>query len=151
MALTIKIREREAPLTAKDATRLHEALGQAAEEARKRGMLGAAPNEAANGNVITMVVGGQDTVLGFDSGDMNSNYASKGASDALAPVMTCYVMMWHHTEFPRKLRDSSCRWSKGRPPVSRPRCPSDLHQVGRGVHLSAIQISRQPSVYELGS
>ena len=55
-----------------------------------------------NGNVITMVVGGQETVLGFDSGDPNSYCASKGASDAVEPVMTCYFMMSHHTEFPRK-------------------------------------------------
>jgi len=51
---------------------------------------------------ITMVVGGQETVLGFGSGDLNANYASKGASDAVEPVMTCYFMMWHHSEFPRK-------------------------------------------------
>ena len=49
-----------------------------------------------------MVVGGQETVLGFGSGDLNANYASKGASDAVEPVMTCYFMMWHHSEFPRK-------------------------------------------------
>jgi hypothetical protein len=102
MALTIKIREREVPLTVKDAMQLDEALGQAAEEARKRGILGAVLIEAGNGNVINMVVGGQETVLGFDSGDLNSSYASKGASDADEPVMTFYFMMWHHTESPRK-------------------------------------------------
>jgi len=39
MALTIKIREPEAPLTVKDATQLDETLEQAAEEARKRGVV----------------------------------------------------------------------------------------------------------------
>ncbi len=102
MALIVRVREREATLTVKDSTQLDEALGQAAEEARKRGILGAVQIEAGNGNIITMVVGGQETVLGFDSGDLNSYYASKGPSDAVEPLMTCYFMMCHHTEFPRK-------------------------------------------------
>lgn len=102
MPLVIKIRERETSLTVKDAMQLDKALGQAADEARKDGLLGAVRIEAGNGNVITMVVGGQETVLGFDSGDQNSYYASKGASDAVEPVMTCYFMMSHHSEFPRK-------------------------------------------------
>jgi Immunity protein Imm1 len=103
MTLRIKIREDAAPLTVEDATQLDEALGQAAEEARKRGMLGAVLIEASNGNVITMVVGGDETVLGFDYGDQNPRYyASRGASDADEPTMTCYLTMQHHTEFPRK-------------------------------------------------
>lgn len=103
MVLRIKIREGETPLTAKDATQLDEALGQAAEEARKRGILGAVLIEGANGNTITMVVGGDETVLGFDYGQPNPcYYASRGASDADAPTMTCYFTMQHHTEFSRK-------------------------------------------------
>jgi Immunity protein Imm1 len=102
MPLVIKIREREAPLTVRDAMQLDEALGQASDEARKHGVLGAVRIEADNGNFITMVVGGQETALGFDSSDLNFYYASKGASDAVEPVMTCYFMMSHHTEFPRK-------------------------------------------------
>lgn len=102
MALRIKIREDAAPLTVEDTTQLDKALAQAADEARKHGLLGAVRIEAGNGNVITMVVGGQETVLGFDSGDLSSYYASKGASDAVEPVMACYFMMSHHTEFPRK-------------------------------------------------
>ena len=104
MALRITIRDGESPLTAKDATQLDEALGQAAEEARRRGNLGAVLMEAANGNVITMVVGSDETVLGFDDHhhqDVRS-YASRGLSDADEPVMTCYLTMQHHTEFPRR-------------------------------------------------
>lgn len=65
MALRIEIRQGEAPLTVKDAAQLDEALGQATEEARKLGMLGAVLIEAENGNVLTMVVGGDETVLGL--------------------------------------------------------------------------------------
>jgi hypothetical protein len=104
MALKIEIRQGEAPLTVKDATQLDEALGQAAEEARRRGMLGAVLIEADNGNVLTMVVGGAETVLGFDDHDEQNLrcYASRGASDAHEPIMTCYLAMHHHTEFSRK-------------------------------------------------
>ena len=91
MALKIQIREGEAPLTVKDVMHLDAALGQAAEEARKRGMLGAVLIEAENGNVLTMVVGGDETVLGFDDYDHQNLccYASRGASDADEPLMTC--------------------------------------------------------------
>ena len=104
MALRIEVLEGEAPLIVRDAAQLDEALGQAAEEARKRGMLGAVLIEAENGNVLTMVVGGDDTVLGFDDyNDQNvRRYASRGASDGVEPIMTCYLAMHHHTEFPRK-------------------------------------------------
>jgi len=104
MALRIEIRQGESPLTVGDATQLDEALAQAAEEARKRGMFGAVRMEAENGNVLIMVVGGDETVLSFD--DYNDHdlrcYASRGASDADKPIMTCYLAMHHHTEFPRK-------------------------------------------------
>ena len=104
MALKIKTRVDAAPLAVEDATQLHEALRQAAEEARKREILGAVLIEAGNGNVITMVVGGDETVLGFDDfsdPDLRC-YASRGASDADEPIMTCYLAMHHHTEFLRK-------------------------------------------------
>jgi Immunity protein Imm1 len=70
----------------------------------KRGMLGAVWIEADNRNVLTMVVGGDETALGFDDCDHRNLrcYASRGASDAVAPIMACYVAMHHHTEFPRK-------------------------------------------------
>ena len=42
-----------------------------AEEARRRGVLGAVILEADNGNIITMVIGGEETVLGFDYGHHN--------------------------------------------------------------------------------
>jgi hypothetical protein len=90
MALRIEIRQGEAPLTVRDATQLDEALEQAAAEARKRGILGAVLIEADNRNVLTMVVGGDETVLGFDDHDDQNLrcYASRGASDAHEPIMT---------------------------------------------------------------
>lgn len=66
-------------------------------------MLGAVLIEADNGNVITMVVGGDETVLGFDHGHQNPPYyASRGVSNANEPMMACHLMFQHHTVFPRK-------------------------------------------------
>jgi len=87
----------------KDVTQLDEVLQAASEEARARKMLGAILMETDNGNVLTMVVGGEETVLAFDYGHRNPPYyASRGASDEVDPLMTCYLTFQHHTEFPRK-------------------------------------------------
>lgn len=102
MALQVTIREGGTPRTVENERQLDEVLHIAADEARRLNFLGAVLIKADNGNYITMVVGGQETVLGFDSGELNSCYASKGASDEIEPLMTGYFMMWHHTEFPRK-------------------------------------------------
>ena len=101
MAVRITIRDQAPPSTVTDDSQLDEALQSAAEEARTRNLLGAVLIEAANGNVISIVVGGEETVLTFDSSDQRY-YASRGTSDADEPIMTCFLTMQHHTEFPRK-------------------------------------------------
>jgi hypothetical protein len=103
MALRIIIRDDAAPLTVTNSSQLNEALERASDEARRRKLLGAILVEADNGNFITMVVGGEETVLGFDYGNQDApNYASRGSSDSDVPLMTCFMTMRHHTEFPRK-------------------------------------------------
>jgi hypothetical protein len=103
MALRIRIRDDAAPLTVEDSSQLEKVLHVEAEEARMRGVLGAVLLEAANGNVITMVIGGEETVLGFDYGHHNPRYySSRGPSNADEPVLTCLLTFRHHTEFPRK-------------------------------------------------
>lgn len=56
MALQVRIREDAGPLKVEDDSQLDEVLLTATDEARKRGNLGAILIEAANRNVITMVV-----------------------------------------------------------------------------------------------
>jgi len=73
-----RIREDAGPLKVEDDNQLDEVLRTATEEARKSGTLGAILIEAANGNVITMVVAGDETVLGFDYGHHDPpNYSSR--------------------------------------------------------------------------
>jgi len=103
MALRIRIRDDAEPLTVEDVNQLEKVLDAEAEEARRRGVLGAVLLEAANGNVVMMVVGGDETVLGFDYGHHNPPYySSRGASNADEPMLTCFLTFQHHTEFPRK-------------------------------------------------
>jgi hypothetical protein len=49
-----------------------------------------------------MAVGGAETVLTFMYAHRDPPYyASRGAAANPLPVMTCYVGLVHHTEFPR--------------------------------------------------
>lgn len=50
-----------------------------------------------------MVLGGEETVLGFDYGHLDPPYyASKSESDKDEPLLTCFLTFAHHTEFPRR-------------------------------------------------
>ena len=101
--LQIKIRENARPLIAENENQLDQALHRATEEAQNSGTFGAVRIEAANGNTITMVVGGDETVLGFDYGHLNPPYySSRGQSNVDEPLLRCQLMFQHHTEFPRR-------------------------------------------------
>lgn len=102
MSARVTILNDKPPIAVDDGLQLDGALREAENEARARGLLGVIIIEAANKNSITMVVGSStETVLGFDYGD-GPYYASKGISNEVEPVMTCYLTFAHHTEFPRK-------------------------------------------------
>ncbi len=103
MALRITTYQDKPPVTVEDDRQLDEVLDAASAEARTGKVLGAVLIEADNGNAMTMVVGGEDTVLSFDYGHRNPPYyASRGASNADKPLLTCLLTFQHHTEFPRK-------------------------------------------------
>jgi Immunity protein Imm1 len=76
----------------------------ASAEARVRKMLNSVYLvEAISGNILSLVVGGEETVLSFNYGHQDPPYYASGGADArVHPVMTCYVGLVHHTEFPRK-------------------------------------------------
>ena len=103
MILQVTVREGKAPVTVSDASELDRVLQAASEEARAHKMMGAVLIKAESGNVITMVVGGEETVLSFDSGHLNPPYyASRGTSDCDEPKLTCFAQFQHHSEFSRK-------------------------------------------------
>jgi Immunity protein Imm1 len=103
MSARVIVHNKAAATTVVDANQLNAVLEVASEEARSRNILGAVIIEAENGNSVTIVVGGDETVLTFDYGHRNPPYyASKGKSDKDEPVLTCYLTFQHHSEFPRK-------------------------------------------------
>jgi len=101
--LSIIVHDAEERVRVSTASELDAVINMACEEARAQKMLNIVFLEAANGNVLSLVVGGDDTVLSFIHGHRNPPYfASRGAEASTHPVMTCYVGLVHHTEFPRK-------------------------------------------------
>lgn len=102
MRALVTILDHKPPIAVDDGLQLDDALREAENEARARGLLGVIIIEAVNKNSITMAVGSStETVLGFDYSH-GPYYASKGISNEVEPVMTCYLTFAHHTEFPRK-------------------------------------------------
>src|SRR5215469_17795228 len=101
LSALVTILDDKPPIAVDDGLQLDDALRDAENEARAQGRLGVIIIEAANKNAITMVVGNStETVLGFDYGHGNPPYyASKGISNEVEPVMTCYLTFAHHTEF----------------------------------------------------
>ncbi|QHO76206.1 hypothetical protein ACH79_29995 [Bradyrhizobium sp. CCBAU 051011] len=101
--LSISVHDAEPAARISTPTELERVIRLASEEARARKMLNIIILEAANGNHLSFVVGGDDTVLSFTYGHRNPPYyASRGAQASTHPIMTCYVGLVHHTEFARE-------------------------------------------------
>ncbi len=81
---------------------LEATLAEAISLARRAGKLNIIFLYAPNRDHLTLVVGGEETVLGFNYGHGEPPYfASRGTAHADVPVLTAYVGLVHHTEFPR--------------------------------------------------
>ena len=103
MDLSISVHDTEPAVRISTATELERVIQLAGEEARTRKVLNIISLEKANGNNLSFVVGGDETVLSFIYGHRNPPYyASRGAQASTHPIVTCYVGLVHHTEFPRK-------------------------------------------------
>ena len=96
------ISEAGPPLIARDEAELRMSLDVAAEAAVSADRLGVVVLTAPNGNDMTLVVGGPDTVLGFTYGHgLPPYYVSVGAERDESPLLTAYYLLGHHTEFAR--------------------------------------------------
>ena len=99
----LTIHEDQPKIPVESAEELDAALSEAAVEARARGLLNIVFIEAENGDILGLVVGGDETALSFIYGHRDPPYyASLGSSADDHPVLTAYVSFQHHTEFPRK-------------------------------------------------
>jgi hypothetical protein len=103
MKMKITVRENEFPVELQDVVSVNEVISSASEEACAKGLLNIISVEADNGNYLTLVVGGDETVLGFNYGHQDPPYyVSKGKDEGDEPMMTAYIAFRHHTEFPGK-------------------------------------------------
>ena|SRR5688572_4969198 len=82
---------------------LDQTLAEAAAQAQAAKLLNIVFLSAPNGDQLSLVVGGDETVLGFNHGHGNPPYyASAGEAQGDEPVLTAYAGLVHHTEFPRR-------------------------------------------------
>jgi len=82
---------------------LEAVLSEASAEAHAAGRLNIVLLAAPNRDWLSIVVGGEETVVGFNYGHGDPPYyASVGAAQTDAPVLAAYLGFEHHTEFPRR-------------------------------------------------
>jgi hypothetical protein len=97
------IYDRARELVLSDVEGLDATLDKAAEEARAKGKLNIVILSSSNRDWMSLVVGGEETVVGFNYGHGDPPYyASLGTELTDEPVLTAFMGLEHHTEFPRR-------------------------------------------------
>jgi hypothetical protein len=87
--LAIRIRATRKRLVAESESEVQSALTAAEQEADRAGIMGLVDFEAANGNTLTLLVGGADSALSWRyAGDRDPRFLSQGDPDAEGSV-TC--------------------------------------------------------------
>src|SRR5688500_11440325 len=103
IALRIAIQEQVPARTVTSPLELEGMLQDAALQAKSVGRLNIIFLYGPNGDHLSLVVGGDETVLGFNYGHGDPPYyTSDGADEGAEPMLTAYVGLEHHTEFPRR-------------------------------------------------
>jgi hypothetical protein len=104
MQLRILIQQSGPTHTVASELELKRALQDAALQANSVGQLNIIFLYGPNEHHLSLVVGGDETVVGFNYGHGDPPYyASEGVVEGEGPVLTAYVSLEHHTEFPRRL------------------------------------------------
>jgi hypothetical protein len=77
-------------------------LNDAAQLARRKCGIGLFDLVSDSGYVLSIAVGGDESVLNFMRADAEGDYyTSRGASNSEHPVFTAYYLFEHHSEFAR--------------------------------------------------
>ena len=101
--LRASIHDRAPQQVLSDVEALEAALNEASVEARANGRLNIVILCAPNRDWLSLVLGGEETVVSFNYGHGNPPYyASVGDAQTDEPVLTAFVGLEHHTEFPRR-------------------------------------------------
>jgi hypothetical protein len=99
--LKVHLRAGQPPALVSTEAALLDVLDQADKDANARGMLNVIEIVAPNGNDLSLVVGGEETVLGFTASNGPPYYASRGKSADARPTLICFVQWKSREEFPR--------------------------------------------------
>ena len=103
VTIRASIYDRAPDLILLDVDALDAALDKASIEARATGKLNIVVLGAPNRDWLSLVLGGDETVLGFNYGHGNPPYyASAGTDQTDEPLFTAFMGLEHHTEFPRR-------------------------------------------------
>jgi len=102
MTVSVAVHDKQPLVVAEDEDALRQLLQSAQAEAAKKYKLNVVILESSIGNKLGIVLGGTDSVLTFTRADNMPPYLiSRGTTEDVEPVLTCYVGLEHHTEFPR--------------------------------------------------
>ena len=100
--LAVRLRASRRRLVAENELALHEAITAADQEADETGRLSIVDFEAANGNTLSVIVGGADTALSFRfPGDVEPRYLSRGADSSNNPAFVFSRDAGNEIECPR--------------------------------------------------
>jgi Immunity protein Imm1 len=103
VSLRATIKDQAPELIVNSEAVLDATLDEASAEARTAGKLNIILLTAPNRDWLSIVVGGEDTVVGYNCGHGDTPYyVSAGQVQTDDPIMTAYVGLKHHTEFPRQ-------------------------------------------------
>ena len=101
--LRVSIRDQAPERIVNSEVALKTVFDEAIAEAQAEGMLNIVLLTAPNQDWLSIVVGADETVVGFNYGHGDPPYyASVGEAQTDAPVLTAYLGFEHHTEFPRR-------------------------------------------------
>lgn len=102
-AVRIAVHENQSELVASSFAEVESILNTAAHEARDHNKLNIVYMTAENGNSLSVVVDSNDTVLNFMYAHLNPPYyVSRGPAPNDDPVLTAFIGLEHHTEYPRQ-------------------------------------------------
>jgi hypothetical protein len=101
--MKITVHEKEPVIIVSELAHLDEIISNSVERAKGEGFLSLILLNDDGDNQLGLVVGGDETVLSFTYSHSNPPYyASKGKLNTDEPVLTCFLLFEHHTEFSRK-------------------------------------------------
>ena len=127
----VLVEESEPETMVRTVRELEEALSHASFGAKQAGLFNIVTLTAPNGDWMSLVVGGDETVVSYNHGHGDPPYyASLREADSDDPAFTAFVSLKHHTEFPRRwVVPMSSGWQAAAEFLETGRRPTNLRWV----------------------